>query len=104
MNRKTVWLIALAGLVLLVAACGPQMTTPTPAEDVVASGSPAAGSVEASPPATQEDAATSVSVPTAEAPTQEPLSSVDLPVDEDDWHVLGSPDALVTIVEYSEFQ
>jgi hypothetical protein len=42
--------------------------------------------------------------PTAEAPTQEPLSSVDLPVDEDDWHVLGSPDALVTIVEYSEFQ
>jgi hypothetical protein len=27
-----------------------------------------------------------------------------LPVDADDWHVLGSPDAAVTMIEYSDFQ
>jgi len=37
-------------------------------------------------------------------PTERAASGGELPVDEDDWHVLGSPDALVTIVDYSDYQ
>jgi protein-disulfide isomerase len=104
MNRKAIWLLALVSLVLVVAACGPEMATPTPGEAAVAPGAATTGPEDAPPAGTKEDAATSVPAATAEAPSLEPPSSVDLPVDEDDWHVLGSPDAPVTIVEYSEFQ
>jgi protein-disulfide isomerase len=98
MNRKHGWLIALAIVTLLVAACGPQMATPTtkPATD-----SPPTAAVS-SPAATipQPTAAQ----PTAAQPTVEPLDLSKLPVDPDNWHVLGRPDAPVTIVEYSDFQ
>jgi protein-disulfide isomerase len=39
-----------------------------------------------------------------ETSESQPAASAELPVDADDWHVLGSPDAPVTIVDYSDFQ
>lgn len=90
MGKKHSWLIALVILALLVAACGPTMATPTPAGDSSSSGT---ASVEKTPTEAQES-----------TPTELPASSGELPVDEDDWHVLGSPDALVTIVDYSDYQ
>jgi protein-disulfide isomerase len=92
MSVKRAWLLALVVVVLVVAACGPQMATPTPGEKVSAGESPTEA-VATEPAATQ-----------VEEPAQEPVSAGELPVDEDDWHVLGSPDAPVTIVEYSDFQ
>jgi len=76
MKRKYSWLLVLLVVTMLVAACGPDMATPTPA---------------AKP---EEEVETQ---PTAPA-------GGELPVDADDWHVLGSPDAPVTIIEYSDFQ
>lgn len=87
MNRTYPWVTALMALMLVIAACGPQMATPT---------------LRASPSAPETAA--------APAPTQTGPSAVgpsfyaDLPVDPNNWHVLGSADALVTIVEYSDFQ
>ena len=86
MNRKHIWLIALVVMALLVAACGPEMATPTPRDQA---------STDA-PPAT--------AAPAGETSEPEPVSSGDLPVDADDWHVLGPADAAATIVEYSDFQ
>jgi hypothetical protein len=40
--------------------------------------------------------------PTAPASAQE--TPQEMPVAADDWHALGSPDAAVTILEYSDFQ
>jgi protein-disulfide isomerase len=92
MNRKHGWLIALAIVTLLLAACGPQMATPTPKPDT---GSPPTAA-SASPVATAPQV-------TAQ-PTVEPVDLSKLPVDPNDWHALGSPDAPVTVVEYSDFQ
>ena len=39
-----------------------------------------------------------------EEPTDTTAAPAELPVDSDDWRALGSPDAPVTIVEYSDFQ
>jgi protein-disulfide isomerase len=94
MGRKHGWLIVLVSLALLVAACGPQMATPTPNQDVA----------EASPTAAMAPVKKTATAVQEDEPTTEPVSSADLPVDEDDWHVLGSPDAPVTIIEYSDFQ
>ena len=82
MRRKYGWLALLMILALFVAACGPEMATPTPRGEEVAAAA------------------------TEEVPESEPESSSpgDFPVDADDWHVLGSPDAPVTIFEYSDFQ
>ena len=90
MKQRYGWLIALAIVALLVAACGPQPATPTPKAAVGAS------------PSAQTGATTAVATvaPTA---TPVPLDLATLPVDPGDWHALGSADAKVTIVEFSEF-
>jgi len=90
MGRKRGWLIVLIVLAMLVAACGPEMATPTP-EDKAGAETPAATATEAEEPA--GSATESASPPSGE-----------LPVNPDDWRVLGSPDAEVTIIEYSDFQ
>jgi uncharacterized lipoprotein YbaY len=91
MKQKRVWLIALAIVVMLVAACGPQPATPTPKATVGASPTVQAATTPV---------ATTVVQPTA---TAVPLDLSKLPVDPNDWHALGPADAKVTIVEYSEF-
>jgi protein-disulfide isomerase len=93
MNFKHVWLVALVAVALVVSACGPQMATPTPVEEAAAGESPTRAEAAQAPTATQ-----------VEDQAQEPPSAAELPVDPDDWHVLGSPDAPVTIVEYADFQ
>jgi protein-disulfide isomerase len=96
MRRKPGWLIVFIVLGLLVAACGPEMSTPAPTSPGVEEGSPTPGDTQVAP-----------SSPTAETtdntPAGEPVSYADL-VDPEDWHSLGSPDAPVTMVEYSDFQ
>jgi len=92
MKKKYSWLIALVVVMLLMVACGPQMATPT-------SGA-VTGDKEPTPVAT-EIAAT---VPAAETEEVQPPDYGQLPVDADDWRALGSPDAPITIVEYSDFQ
>jgi protein-disulfide isomerase len=86
MTRKYSWLLVLLVLTMLVAACGPDMATPTPAAKPEEE-------VDAPPTAPAEEG------PKATAPT-----GGKLPVDADDWHVLGSADAPVTVIEYSDFQ
>jgi protein-disulfide isomerase len=88
------WLILLVAAALLLAACGPQMATPTPAGQAVSDASPTAVPVSetTAPPAITE------------APAQPTVSLADLPVDPNDWHALGASDAAVTLIEYSDFQ
>ena len=86
MTRRHSWLLGLLVVLMLVAACGPDMATPTPAAKPEEGAdtqptAPVEASVEATAPVVAE-----------------------LPVDADDWHVLGSADAPVTIYEYSDFQ
>jgi hypothetical protein len=76
MSNRHRWLIPVTLVALLLAACGPQMTTPT-------AGVPAATATNAPPAVTPGG---------------------DLPVDPDDWRALGAPDAPVTVIEYSDFQ
>ena len=90
MKKRHGWLIALAIVVLLVAACGPQPATPTP--KAAAGASPTAKAATTAPAAT--------AVPGASV---EPLDLGSLPVDPEDWRALGPADAKVTIVEFSEF-
>jgi hypothetical protein len=93
MNRKHGALIALAIVTLLLAACGPQMATPTT--------QPTAGSP---PTAPVSSPAATVPQPTAAQPTVEPVDYAKLPVDPNDWHIIGSADAPLAIVEYAEYQ
>lgn len=98
MNVKVGWLIVLVLVALLAVACGPETAAPTlpaPAteEEVVAESPTETSFVEEIAPTEEQEPAEETEQPSAE-----------LPVDEDDWHVLGSPDAPVTIVEYSDFQ
>ena len=92
MKKEFGWLMALVVVVLLMVACGPEMATPTPGAE--------SGEKEPTPAAT-EVAAT---VPAAETKEVQPPDYGQLPVDADDWRALGSPDAPVTIAEYSDFQ
>jgi protein-disulfide isomerase len=98
MRLRYGWLIAWVVAVILVAACGSPITGPTAATEATqAPEAPQAETVAES--GDQELAAT---------PEEEPMeaepAAAELPVDSDDWHALGSPDAPVTIVEYSDFQ
>jgi protein-disulfide isomerase len=95
MRLKYGWLIVLVAIALLVAACGPQAEFPTLGEQATAE------------QATAADTGNNPTAAVEEQPTEKPAegSTVpELPVDEGDWHVLGSADAPVTIVEYADFQ
>jgi protein-disulfide isomerase len=92
MRLKHGWSIVLVVVVLAVAACGPLTADPTPGGEAVASQAP--------PLEQAQETATQEKAPTEEAVTAASIASVGT----DDWHVLGSPDAPVTIVEYSDFQ
>lgn len=85
MSLKRTWLAALVVLALLVAACGPDMSTPVPGGQ------------------TPAQAATPVATQAVQA-TDTPKASGELPVDPNDWRALGSADATVTLIEYSDFQ
>ena len=87
MRLKRTWLAVLVALALLVAACGPDMSTSTP------SGQATAPTQAATPGAT----------PAVQA-TDTPATSAKPPVDPNDWRIQGSADATVTMIEYSEFQ
>lgn len=96
MGKRYGWFVALLVVLLVVAACGPQMATPTPVEE--------AAPGEALPSATVAKSAEATPTEVAAEPTEEAEPPADLPVAEGDGHILGSPDAAVTIVEYSDFQ
>jgi hypothetical protein len=94
MKKRYGWFILLVVVALLVAACGPQFATPTPAgEDLPATTSGPAAETSAPEPSA-----------VAEATQPDPPSAGELPVDPDDWRTLGSPDAPVTMIDYSDFQ
>jgi protein-disulfide isomerase len=99
MSQRNGLLVALLVLVLVVAACGPDMVTPTAS---------VLDATETSPTmvAATEQIPEAGPVPGDEGDpaTAEPAEPVELPVAADDWHILGSPDAPVTIFEYSDFQ
>ena len=83
MKKRYGWLLMLSVAAMLVAACGPGEPTPAPSEE-------------------PRDSATQAP---QEALTKEPGTASEVPVVvEGDWHVLGSADAAVTIVEYTDFQ
>lgn len=86
MRRKHSWMLMLLVVSMFVAACGPEMATPTPAATSDDGGE--------SPAATPAEGGQESATPVA----------VEYPVDTDDWHALGSSAAPVTIVEYSDFQ
>lgn len=101
MNRKQGWLIALAVAVLLLAACGPQMATPTANVDT---GKQTPTAQASSPSATAPQSNPTAASLTAVPPTVVPINVADLPVDASDYRVLGKADAAVTFIEYSDFQ
>jgi protein-disulfide isomerase len=96
MRSKHGWLIAVAIVALMVAACGPQEGGETLSDQATAEQSEVAAS---DMPPTQ-----AAVVEATEETSESPAASAEMPVDAEDWHALGSPDAPVTIIEYSDFQ
>jgi protein-disulfide isomerase len=96
MKRKYSWLLVLLVVTMLVAACGPDMATPTPAAKPEEE-------VETQPTAPAEESQ-EATAPTEESQEATAPAGGELPVDADDWHALGSADAPVTVIEYSDFQ
>jgi hypothetical protein len=94
MKKTEGWLIALAIAALLVAACGPEMVTPTP--QAAAGASPTARATAAP--------VTTPQVTVQQTATIEPVDLAKLPVDPIDYRALGPADAAVKIIEYSDFQ
>ena len=91
MVRRYGWLVVLVVVALLATACGPQTSMlVTPQE----------GATEAPPTAAAVETPKTVPTEVPSAPTE----GAEPPVAGDDWRTLGSPDAAVTIVEYSDFQ
>jgi len=86
MNLKRIWLIALVVLAL-VAACGPAITTPVPSGQATVS-------TQAPTKRRHCDQDTGGDQVASAAPTQDP----------NDWRTLGSADAKITLIEYSDFQ
>lgn len=83
MKKRYGWLLMFSVAAMLVAACGPGEPTTAPSEET-------------------RDSATQAP---QEVLTKEPSASPEIPlVAEGDWRVLGSADAAVTIVEYTDFQ
>ena len=107
MRLKYGWLIMLVVVALLVAACGPQEDAQTLSDQATAEQSAGAdaGDPTAAPGADPTQETAKEAAPSGgETSSTETASSAELPVDEGDWHVLGSPDAPITMVEYSDFQ
>jgi hypothetical protein len=95
MSRTNGWLLLLVVMAMLVAACGPQMATPTTGTQ---------GDADSSPTTTPAAQATEPESSGSQTEGAKPSASGEWPLDADDWHVLGSPDASITIVDYSDFQ
>ncbi len=97
MKRRQGWLSALALAALLLAACGPQLATPTPK---------AAGTTPTVPVAQTPGAQTAVptQIAATQVPTAVPVNPADLPVDPNDYHTIGQATAPVEFIEYSDFQ
>ena len=89
MSIKRGWLFVLVAVALLVAACGPEMATPTPR---------VVGDTGSSPTASPASR-TAEPEPSASEP-----EDVKPPASAGDWNVRGSSDAQITIIEYSDFQ
>lgn len=104
MNRRTGWFAALLIVALLVVACGPTMATPTTSDNPGGGQTPTAALGSNTPTEAPVGDSPTVAPTQAQTPTVEAVSPGDLPVSADDWHVIGSPDAKVTIIEYSDFQ
>ena len=79
MTRRHSWLLLLLVATMLLSACGPELVTPTARPE------------EATAPVEGGEESTA-------------LTMIDMPVDPNDWHALGAPDAPVTMIEYSDFQ
>jgi hypothetical protein len=103
MKKRRSWLIALVVGALLVVACGPAMTTPTPG-----GAGPTSEATTTNVPPTEAVAGatseTATSVPATEAIPGTEVAGPPVPVDPNDWRTHGWADAPVTIVEYSDFQ
>ncbi len=95
MSKTYGWLLLLVVMAMLVAACGPQMATSTTGSQ---------GNTNSSPTTAPAAQATEPDPASSETESAKPSASGEWPVDADDWRVLGSPDAPVTIFEYSDFQ
>jgi hypothetical protein len=97
---KRIWILFLAGVALLLSACGSNSTaTPAPTSTATAEPAPTSGSANLG--ASLDVPGCTVSSP---FPTPGPTERSLFPPEKDtDWSV-GPENAAVTIIEYSDFQ